>query len=258
MRNLDPTSAIPLHSQIERHLAAAIAAGDWPVGGVLPSEPELARRFGVSRMTLRQALGALADQGLLIRQRGRATRIAPEPIAQALGRFYAFANEMDRRGLAHSSRVLSVGFAKPTALIRQSLALETGELVAQISLLRLLGQEPVMIETASLAAQYLPILEQPEVAQRSLYDLLEEGGVTVTRATEQIRPFAITAAHAQPLGVSARTLGFFVRRISYDKRGPIEVRESVVRGDRYYFVAELQRDALLSAERQDGVPPQDE
>jgi GntR family transcriptional regulator len=249
MNNLDPESTLPLHNQIARHLAAAIAAGDWPVGGTLPSEPELARRFSVSRMTLRQALGALAEQGLLIRQRGRATRIAPEPIAQPLGQFYAFANEMDRRGLAHTSRVLSVGLAKPTALIRKTLELATGEQVAQISLLRMLDQEPVMIETASFNTDHLPTLERPEVAQRSLYDLLAESGVTVTRATEQIRPLAITATHAQILGVSARTLGFLVRRISYDEHGPIEVRESIVRGDRYYFVAELQRDDLLSAER---------
>lgn len=250
MGDLDPESALPLHSQIAQHLAAAIAAGDWPVGGSLPSEPELARRFGVSRMTLRQALGALADQGLLIRQRGRATRIAQEPIAQPLGRFYAFADEMDRRGLAHSSRVLDVGLVKPTTLIRKTLDLAAGEPIAQIRLLRLLDQEPVMLETASFRAEALPVLERPEVAQRSLYDLLEESGVTVARASEQIRPLAIAATDAQVLGVSARTLGFRVRRISYDAAGAIEVRESVVRGDRYYFVAEFRRDDILNAARQ--------
>ena len=250
MNDLDPESALPLHSQIAQHLAAAIAAGDWPVGGALPSEPELARRFGVSRMTLRQALGALADQGLLIRQRGRATRIAPEPIAQPLGRFYAFANEMERRGLAHSSQVLNVGLVKPTAMIRTTLDLAAGEPIAQIRLLRLLDQEPVMLETASFRAEALPLLERPEVAQHSLYDLLEEGGISATRASEQIRPIAITAAHAHPLGVSVRTLGFLVRRISYDAHGAIEVRESVVRGDRYYFVAELRRDDIFNSARQ--------
>jgi GntR family transcriptional regulator len=238
---------VPLHSQIERTLAEEIRSGVLPPGGTLPAEPDLARRFGVSRMTVRQALGALAEQGLLIRQRGRATRIAVAPIAQSLGRFYAFAYEMERLGRDHSTRVERVGLVRPSAAAREILGLAGDTPVAQCILVRLIGAEPVMIETVTFRAHLLPLLERPDVVERPIYDLLDETGVTVTRATERIRPISLTARQAQLLDATPRSPAFLVLRTSYARDTPVELRESVVRGDRYCFVAELRRDQMTRA-----------
>ncbi len=246
--------AIPLHRQIERTLAEEIRTGHWPVGGALPSEPELARRFKVSRMTVRQALGDLADHGLLIKQRGRATRVASESIAQPLGRFYAFTQEMERLGCDHSSLLVRVGLASPSSTVSAALVLAAGEAVAQITLLRLLGTEPLMIETASFRATALTLLQSPQVTKRSLYSLLDEAGLKVTRATQRIRPIALTATQARLLGVRARLPAFLVQRTSYMRDMPVELRESVVRGDRYSFVAELRREEFTADI--DGEPTQ--
>lgn len=239
------SKTVPLHSQIERTIAQEIRAGIWQPGGTLPAEPELARRFRVSRMTVRQALGALTDQGLLIRQRGRATRIAIEPVAQSLGRFYAFASEMERLGRDHSTRVERVGMVRPSAAAREAFGLTSDEPAAQGTLVRLIGAEPVMVETVTFRAPLLAILERPDVTERSLYDILDEIGVTVTRATERIRPIALTARHAQLLDAPPRSPAFLVVRTSYARETPIELRETVVRGDRYCFVADLRRDQIF-------------
>lgn len=238
---------IPLHSQIERTLAQEIRSGVWTAGGILPAEPDLARRFSVSRMTVRQALAALTDQGLLIRQRGRATRIAVEPIAQPLGRFYAFAYEMERLGRDHSTRVERVGLVRPSVAAREAFALDGDAPVAQTTLVRLVGAEPVMIETVTVRANLLPLLERPDIAERPVYDLLDENGVTVTRATERIHPISLTARQAQLLDASPRSPAFLVQRTSYARETPVELRESVVRGDRYCFVADLRRDQMVRA-----------
>lgn len=243
---LDGSRSIPLHSQIERILAQEIRTGVWPAGGTLPAEPELARRFGVSRMTLRQALGTLADQGLLIRQRGKATRIAVEPIAQSLGRFYAFAHEMERLGREHSSRLLEVGLTAPSAVAKAAFGLVAGEPVAQVTLVRLIGADPVMIESAAFLAEWLPVLEQHDIAERPIYDLLDEAGLSVTRAIERITPIVLSARQARLLEAPARSPAFLVHRTSYVREDPVEVRESVVRGDRYFFVAELRRDQIAA------------
>jgi len=115
---LDPTSPIPLHYQIRQALAAAIRRGEWLPGAPIPSEPQLSARLGVSRMTVRQAIGELVAQGLLVRQRGRATRVAMLPVEQSLGRFYAFAYEMDRLGLEHTSRIERVGLVPAAQRLR--------------------------------------------------------------------------------------------------------------------------------------------
>jgi GntR family transcriptional regulator len=238
--------SIPLHSRIERVLAEEIRSGVWPAGGTLPAEIELAQRFGVSRMTVRQALGSLAEQGLLIRQRGRATRIAVEPIVQSLGRFYAFAYEMERLGREHSSRIVEVGLARPGPIARQTFGLHDGDEVAQITLLRLLGNEPLMVETASFRSDRLALLERPDVTERPLYDLLDEAGLRVTRSTERIRPVVLNASQARLLDAPARSPAFLVQRTSYVLDEALELRESIVRGDRYCFVAELRRDQIAT------------
>ena len=235
---------IPRHSQITQELGREIRSGVWPAGGTLPAEPELARRFEVSRMTMRQALGTLAEQGLLIRQRGRPTQIAYEPFVQPLGRFYSFAYEVERTGRDHGTRVIERGLVRPTALIREAFGLEHGAQVAQLSLLRLLGDEPLLIETISFRAPLLALVERPEVTERPIYDLLDEAGVVVTRASERIWPIALAPAQARLLDAPARSPAFLVRRTSFARETAIEVRESVVRGDRYYFIAELRRDQL--------------
>src|SRR3954452_3331714 len=121
--SIDRASSTPLHVQIRQLLSDEIASGALQPGTDLPSEPDLSIRFGVSRMTVRQALGELAAQGLIVRQQGRATRVANPPLELALGagRFYAFASEMTRRGLAHRSQVLEVGLSKPPPAARSAL-----------------------------------------------------------------------------------------------------------------------------------------
>jgi GntR family transcriptional regulator len=167
------------------------------------------------------------------------------PVEQSLGRFYAFAHEMDRLGRAHLSRVLAVGLAPAPAAARAALGLGAREPAARIALVRLRGDEPLLLETAYVRAPLLPVLESPAVAHTSLYDLLAaEAGLVVTRATERIRPIALGAARARLLGVRPRQPAFLVERTSYAGDAAVEWRESVARGDRYRFVAELRRDEL--------------
>ena len=241
---VDPASPIPLHYQIRQILTEEIAQAVWGPDEALPGEPALAQRFGVSRMTVRQALRDLAERGLVSRQRGKATRVAPRPIERTIGRFYTFAAEMEALGRAHQSRVVQVGLAPPTVAMRAALGLAEGEQIARITLLRLLDEEPLSLETAVFHAALLPVIQRPEVAHRSLYDLLEEAGTIVTRATERIRPVALSRAAAQVLLVRAGSPAFAIERTSYADDSAVEWRESFLIGERYRFIAELRREQL--------------
>lgn len=254
--SIERADAQPLHAQIRQILTAEIAAGIWRPGAALPGEPDLAVRFGVSRMTVRQALADLAARGLLVRQRGRATRVAEVPIEQSLGggHFYAFTSEMARRGLPHRSEVLEVGLARPTREARVTLGLAAGRPAARIVLLRLLGDEPLMLETVSCAPELLPILADPAITEQPLYELLERhAGIVTIRATESIRPVALGRQSARYLAVTYRTPAFAVTRTSFAEREgtpyPVEWRESLVRGDRYRIVADLHREQLTDLTR---------
>ncbi len=120
------------------------------------------------------------------------------------------------------------------------------------TLLRLLGGDPIMLETAAFRPACLAVLQREEIAERAIYDLLDEAGIAVTRATDRIRPIVLNAAQARLLDAPARSPAFLVERTSYVRDAPVELRESVVRGDRYCFVAELRRDQI--ADTIAGVP----
>jgi len=242
--DVNHASPIPLHYQIRQILTEEIARAVWGPGVALPSEPALAQRFGVSRMTVRQALRDLAERGLVVRQRGKSTRVAPQPIERTVGRFYSFAAEMEQFGRAHLSRVVQVGLAPPTLAMRAALGLDEGEQVARITLVRLLDEEPLLLETAAFRAALLAVVQRPEVAYRSLYDLLEEAGTVITRATERIRPVALSRAVAKALMARAGSPAFAIERTSYAGDTAIEWRESFLIGERYRFVAELRREEL--------------
>src|SRR5215510_11851909 len=104
---------LPAYLTIEHALRAEIARlqPDDP----LPTEAELCRRFGVSRMTAREGVRRLVDQGLLYRVRGRGTFVARPAVHRQAGRLVGFSEEMRARGLLPSSRVLEVAQRVATA-----------------------------------------------------------------------------------------------------------------------------------------------
>src|SRR5918911_4655007 len=123
---LDPASRAPLHAQLTDALRALIREGHLGQGADLPGELELATMLGVSRHTVRHALGALGNEGWLRRQRGAKTVVASGPradslIERRLGGFYAFAWELEARGREPRSRVLARSTILADARLAQAL-----------------------------------------------------------------------------------------------------------------------------------------
>src|SRR3954447_8155412 len=114
-------TAIPRYLEIERSLREQIAAAR--PGDPLPSDADLCARFGVSRMTARQAVQALAAEGLLLRRPGHGTFVAERPFHRRMGRLLSFSAEMRGRGLEPSSRVLAAGRGEASLAEAEALAL---------------------------------------------------------------------------------------------------------------------------------------
>lgn len=95
---LDKQSPIPIYIQIEEQLKQQIQQGDFPVGTAIPSERELTERFDVSRMTVRQAITNLVNDGLLYREKGRGTFVASPKVEQPLNGLTSFTEDMVKRG----------------------------------------------------------------------------------------------------------------------------------------------------------------
>jgi GntR family transcriptional regulator len=236
----------PLHSRLEITLRGLIRNGKIPTGAILPGELELAAQLGVSRHTVRHALGVLTNEGLLRRERGRGTTVVPSipppVIERSLSTFYAFAWEARARGASQRSYVLERQVLPADETFARRLELEAGTDIERIMRVRTADEDPLVLETAYLQHEMSRLLDATALEQESLYDALEQlCGLRVTHARESIRPIVLSRPVARLLHTNAGAPAFLVERTTWSDRGPIEWQESIVRGDRYLYSVDLPR-----------------
>ena len=226
----------PAHTQIELALETAIERGRLSPGDRLPAERELAERYGVSRMTLRQALGALELRGRLVRSKGRygGTFVA-EPKLELAGTS-ALSDQLRGLGLAAGARVLS-------ACEREAASdeAELGARVYSIERVRLANGEPVALERGAYSVDAFPGLLEGSL-EGSLYDLIRARYDAVpVRAHERLEPALAHPEEAAALGIEPGAPVMLVERTAYSAAGqPVEHSRDVFRGDRTTVVWESQ------------------
>jgi GntR family transcriptional regulator len=241
-QRLDAEDAIPLYEQLATSLRSAIERGLLPAGSALPPEPELAGLFGVSRQTVNVALTRLARRGLLNRKRGTGTFVAEPFVEQPLSGLYSFIHTLESQGRLPGARLL--GF-QLVADDRASplLAEHDNDLVYEIRRLRLVDGEPFAVETTYLTPQCGQQLPLDRLENTPLYDLLEQScGLVVTHANETLRPTTLDKTNAGLLGGRIGEPAFLVERIGFAGPRAVELRLSLIRGDRYRLTVALTRE----------------
>jgi GntR family transcriptional regulator len=231
---LEPSSPLPLYHQLERVLAERIAEGRYRDG--FPGDLELAAEFSVSRGTVRQALERLSRSGLIVRHQGRGSFVAA-PLEYPLGRFYHFAHDMQVRGIPESSQVLARGVVRAPATVQAALGLARGDRVLRIVRLRLAGELPLLLETSHFPEDVGAPLRFVDLSAGSIYDLLEQSGVRLSRVSEEVHPVALSADEAGAFGLPEGVPAFAVERIALAGERPVEHRLVLGPGDRVTLTA---------------------
>jgi GntR family transcriptional regulator len=202
----------PKYLRIEAALRDRIAGGRWPAGTALPAQRELADEFGVSIMTLRQALQLLADGGLIDTRHGSGTYVAAR-YAYDVGHLRSFADDLIAQGAQVTTRLLAAQLVAPPEQVGARLG-GPGE-VLRLRRLRLAGGRPLIVQTSYLPARLVDGLEPADLSTRGLYTLLAERGLTVTRADETISPVALDPADARDLARPPASPALLSHRVSY-------------------------------------------
>ena len=140
----------------------------------MPSETEMIEQFDVSRITVRQALELLVEEGLIYRRRGRGTFVAVPGIEQGLNRIVSFTEDMRRRGLHPGTEVISTSVVPATEEIAGKLQVEPGEDLARYERLRLADGEPMSVEISHLVLRYCPGDLENDYAAKPLREELEQ------------------------------------------------------------------------------------
>lgn len=242
-RRINKQSPIPMYYQIMRQIREKIDEGEYHSDYALPPERELAEYFHVSRMTVRQAILELVNEGILLRRKGIGTFVAPPKLEQELSGLTSFTEDMAKRGMKAESRVLSFTDAVPDSIVREALLLNENDRVYKCERLRLADREPMALEISMLSVQVCPGLCREDLENKSLYSLLNERwGLQLGRATQSLEPVLAAPHEARILRVSSGSPLLFMHRITYDQdEHPFEYAKSYYRGDRYKFITELRR-----------------
>lgn len=235
---LDPAGGVPLYVQLQRSLRQAISDGVLGPDAALPPERELALELGVSRITIRKALDALATEGLLVSRRGAGNFVAPaNHIDKQFAKLSSFSEDMKARGLAPSSEWLRRTEGIVNADEALKLGLSPGSPVYRFHRLRFADGRPMAIETATVVGAALPSLE---AVTDSLYQALESLGRRPVRALQRLRAVLLDEEQSRLLRTSAGSPGLMVERVGFGRDGrAVELTVSVYRADTYDFVAEL-------------------
>jgi GntR family transcriptional regulator len=235
---LDETSPTPLYLQLQRVIQEAVRGGRLKTDEALPSERDLARQLGISRVTVRKAIAGLVDKGILVQRWGSGTFIASSMhVEQALSRLSSFTDDMTARGLTPGASVLGRSSGPSSPKESMALGLSPGEPVSRLQRLRLAGGIPMAIEHAVVPARFLP---DPHLVQSSLYAALNARGHTPRRALQRLHAVLLSAEQAKLLDVLAASPALYIERRSFlDNGEAVEFTSSYYRGDAYDFVAEL-------------------
>jgi GntR family transcriptional regulator len=228
----DPERFVPRYYEIEQALRARIAKlkPDDP----LPSDAMLCAEFGVSRMTARNAVQRLAQEGIVYRVPGRGTFVAEPPVHRRAGNPLSFTEEMRRRGRIPRSRVVARDVRQPGPAEASRLQLEPGAEVIAVRRVRIADDEPIALEEAVFPAALAPLIQSADLEHRSLHDTLVEGGHVPAVGRARLGAEAAGPDDARLLDVPLGSPLLVEKRVIHDRDGrPLELCEARYAGERY-------------------------
>ncbi|MDP9365030.1 MAG: GntR family transcriptional regulator [Chloroflexota bacterium] len=236
---IDRSSPLPLYHRVCEAIRRNIEDGRFPPGSQLPTEEELCAALGVSRTTIREALRALAQRGLIERRQGRGTFVAAPKIGEVLPSVSSFSAEMEARGHSVRSNVLDVVSVSPPGRVRDSLHLPLGTEVLRVVRQRFVDGKPIVVSTSYLAASLSP----GEDFGGSLYALLGcRLGLAIASGTATVEAGLADEYEAGLLEVPSGAAVLKISWLGLTAAGaPIEYSEATYRGDSYRYIIRLER-----------------
>jgi GntR family transcriptional regulator len=226
--------------ELADRVRAAISAGTYGATGGLPSEAELGREHGVSRVTVRRALEQLRDEGLVTSRQGAGWFVARDPVRQTLGRFRTVEAALEAAGTPATRKVLGFSFEPATTEVAAALGLQAGDEVLRVRRVTLAAGEPFGLVTVWIPADLGRDLSRADVEQATFYDLLPLQGVEPVRAVQTVSADAADASDARALAVKAGSPLLTVRRVTYTRDGrPVLLADHRYPGHRTSFEVEF-------------------
>ncbi len=231
---LDRESAVPLYAQLEAILRSRIERGEWRANQRVPSENELNKAYGLSRMTARGVLNKLVAEGVLFRVPGKGTFLSPHKFDAVSPAYRGVREQLEAAGYHTATVVLSSGLEEPAAVVRDRLGLRDGARVHAIHRLRSAQDEPISLHHSYVPADLAPDLARHDAAQEQLCVILEKHyGLAMKHVVEHLEAGSADTKEAELLGMRRGQPVLRLEDVISDTRGTaFEYSTIVFRGDK--------------------------
>ncbi|MHB8188791.1 MAG: GntR family transcriptional regulator [Dermatophilaceae bacterium] len=230
---LDREGSIPLYVQLTNILRDKIEHREWAPNQKIPSENDLNRIYGVSRMTARQVLSQLVNDGLLFRVQGKGTFVAPLKIGTRSPAYKGFREQLEQMGYETTTTLVSTDLVVGEGLISRNLGLQPGEKVYVLQRLRHIDGEPISLHVSYVPESLAPGLDRYDIVKQQLCVVLEENfNLRMRHVTETLESTSASALEAKLLGVSRRAPLLLLQQFSDDSGVRFEHSKIVFRGDK--------------------------
>ncbi|KWH37304.1 GntR family transcriptional regulator [Burkholderia cepacia] len=241
--NVVPLSAAPLYVQIKDTLRARILDGTYAPHSRMPSEHELCAAFGVSRITVRQALGDLQKEGLLFKLHGKGTFVSKPKAFQNVTSLQGFAEAMSSMGYEIVNQVRSVRTIKADRHLATKLNVPEGAPLVEIHRVRLLNREPVSLEQTWVPEALGKRLAGADLATRDIFLVLENDcGIPLGHADVSIDAILADDEIVDALQVEESSPVLRIERLTHDASGaPIDYEYLYFRGDAFQYRLRIDR-----------------
>jgi GntR family transcriptional regulator len=241
-------SRVPRYHRIAEALRERIRVGELASGARLDNQRQLAKSFGVTLMTLRQALELLEREHLITRRHGLGTFVAAPSIDYDILQLRRFAGDLSAKGEHVATRLLGTRFVAADRRVAEALRVAGRPRVLVIERLRLVDEHPMSLQRSFLPSPLGDEVIRADLALTPLHQVLEfKLGVVITRASETVSAVRLGRREARDLGCRAGEPAFESERVSYDAGGvPVVFDRAFIPGDRFRITRELHYEGATS------------
>lgn len=227
-------SFVTLQEQLKKELYEKIQSKEWMPGHMIPSERELCDEYGVSRMTVREALKELVQAGYLVRKQGKGTFVAVPTVEHTMTSTFSLSQALEESGIVSKFTMLSFSKEKASAFFQTVFKITENDQVVHVVRVRTINGESYAYEESTVPEKYLQGATEQDINEKGLYPAMKAcSGIFPENAQESVEAVICPEDVASAMGLKGKKAVFRIKRFTMVKDECVEYCKSYVYGQRY-------------------------